>query len=175
MPTFEFEFIVEGPPYTANNNDQKKKSEWKQSVGKAAYAKWIADGRSESILPLRIRLEVYVTTYCRSILYDVDNILKWTLDGLKPENESEIPYNMNAKPKKSRRKKSAERYEAIYADDQLIFKVTSERIELNKEELILPSPLLDQASQDFREFLHIVIRWKEREEDNNANSTTNNT
>ena len=99
MATVEFEFIVEGPPYTANHDESKPKTDWKQSVGRAAYAQWIADGRSPDALPTPEDIECHVTTYCRDTLYDVDNVLKWTLDGLKSDNDAARFKFTNAKQK----------------------------------------------------------------------------
>lgn len=158
MPIAEFEFVVEGPPYTANNKNPKKKIELKLSVGKAAYVQWVADGRSIDALPLNQALEVYITTYCDIILYDVDNILKCTLDGLKEETDPARFDSMNTK-----QKALSLTYRPIYKDDQLIYKLTSERIERGTLAYALDSPsfLVEQAvkRQPFAEFLHIVLRW----------------
>lgn len=67
MPEISFEFVVQGPPYSANNDASKPKTDWKQAVGVAAYNQWIADGRSNDLLPIKAAMEAYVTTYCRNV------------------------------------------------------------------------------------------------------------
>ena len=156
LATAIFEFIVEGPPCSANISASRPKIDWEQRVGKAAYAQWATDKRSEDILPLRLPLDVHVTTYCGAVRHDVDSVLKWTLDGLKTQSVDDLK-TMNRKQKETARK-----YKAIYADDNLIFRVTSERIEL-KGGLTTPEPLVALAAQDYAEFLHIMIRWIEKD------------
>ncbi len=138
--------------------------DWQQKVGVAAYSQWIADART-SALPLDMPLEMYVTTFCQDVLYDVDNVLKWTLDGLKPRSDPQRLAKMNRKQSQLH-----QTYQAIYADDQLIYKLTSERIDLNVdiagkiEEALLPFLVTRAITiSKFVEFLHITLFWEEKE------------
>ncbi len=100
-------------------------------------------------------MEVYVTTYCRDVLYDVDNVLKWTLDGLNA-NEPPLLSNRN-------QREIANTYKRIYKDDALIYKITSERIDLRSADFKLPSDLVTDAIAKFDEFLHLVLTWESEE------------
>lgn len=164
MPQNRFEFVVEAPPCTANNDNSKRKTEWKQAVGVAAYRQWIAEGRSRDALPITAAMEVYVTTYCRDVLYDVDNVLKWTLDGL---NASEPPLLSNRN-----QREIADTYKCIYKDDALIYKITSERVAFgtwtqltsnNISELVYGAIRRYMEPDKQKDFMHIVLVWAESE------------
>ncbi len=154
-----FEFVVNGPPYSGNNDVSKPKTDWKQAVGQAAYQQWLADGLNEALLPLTMPLEVFVTTYCTNDIYDVDNVLKWTLDGLSVDNRPAD--NLNSK-----QAQRAAKYKSIYADDRQIFRITSERVDVRGRQIESSAPplvLTMQEREDAVDFLHIRIVREEGE------------
>ena len=127
---------------------------------------WIADGRSSDLLPIKAAMEAYITTYCRNVCQDVDNVLKWTLDGL---NAKERPRSFS----NNKQAKIADTYKFIYDDDKQIYKLTSERIEadtwtqLASEDVsTLVYEAIDKYSQPNRlgEFMHIMLVWEESED-----------
>lgn len=164
MSKQRFEFVVEGPPCSANSDDSGRKTDWKQAVGLAAYRQWTLERRSSELLPIPATLEVYVTTYCRDVVYDVDNVLKWTLDGL---SATERPQRLN-----HNQRRIDPLYKNICEDDKQIYKLTSERVEVDiwtqlasQEVSALVYEAIDRYSQPNNpgEFMHLVLVWEESE------------
>lgn len=83
-------------------------------------------------------LEVTITTYFTALQRDVDNVIKPILDGMKG---------------------------AIYVDDAEIYKVTSQRYNLNVPVVIEgPSLLLAQALNANDELVYVELSWELSEE-----------
>lgn len=116
----------------------KKHNDWKKTVGRAALQQWILDGRQLEELPLHIPIEIVITNFFTVMPRDVDNILKPILDGLK---------------------------NTIYRDDAVVYKLTSERIDLKaKYTLNNPNAFLGNAlleAQEPKELVHIIIIWEQ--------------
>jgi len=139
MAKTSFEFVVIGAPFSVNSakKQSKKHGEWKREVGRTAKDQWIKDGRNSSDLPLAVPMEVTITTFFTQSRRDVDNVVKPILDGLK---------------------------KVIYEDDGEIYKLTSQRIDLNlRTRIEAPSPLLDAALEEWEELVHIVLTWETKE------------
>lgn len=133
MAKSSFEFVVTGAPFSVNlaKKQSKKHADWKREVGRAAKDQWIRDGRDSSDLPLKIPMEIVITTFFTEYRRDVDNVVKPILDGLK---------------------------KVIYDDDGEIYKLTSQRVDLKlRTRLEAPSELLEVAFEDWEELTHIVL------------------
>jgi crossover junction endodeoxyribonuclease RusA len=72
-----FEFVIDGPPMSAQSRNRSKLAEWKARVRAAAEAHWTG-------VPFRQNVRVVVTYYHehRFALLDTDNMVKPILDAL---------------------------------------------------------------------------------------------
>lgn len=151
MPTVEFEFVVQGPPFSVNNDDSKKRRRWKNMVEGAAQKQWAVDERT-SLIPTSRPIEVLITTYYTTIEIDVDNVIKPILDALKSEQDG----------KPSRPKLQPTARFALYVNDNQVYKVTSQKYNLVEGALVdVDSEILADALAKYSEFVHIVIRWED--------------
>lgn len=135
-----FEFAIKGPPFSVNSakSQPRKHNNWKRTVGNAAKEQWNRDSPPGYVLPLDMPLEVTITTYFTALQRDVDNVIKPILDGMKG---------------------------AIYVDDAEIYKVTSQRYNLNVPVVIEgPSLLLAQALNANDELVYVELSWELSEE-----------
>ena len=137
MPTVEFEFVVQGPPFSVNiaKKQPKKHRDWKNTVGNAARSQWAAEERVARV-PTLLPVEVLITTFYTTIEIDVDNVIKPILDALKG---------------------------IVYANDSQVYKVTSEKVKRVDEEaeIEMTNPLLSEAVKKYREFVYIAVVWIE--------------
>lgn len=142
MPVFEF--LVEGPPKTANAKNKARYQNWIEFVRAAAKRQWPADQ-----LPLDplVAFTVEVVNYYRVTSDrpnppDVDNILKPILDALKG---------------------------VVYPDDIQVERVVSGRHDLADSPI--GPPLILEGLARFREFLHVRVRWEASENDNHTSGS----
>lgn len=145
----QFEFIVPGSPFSANNAKKNPKGHqrWKERVRGEAERQWTTDGRTEP-LPINVPLGIVITTFFTELEKDVDNVLKPILDSLKqPEVERQSPF--------------PGRTFALYSDDRLVYRLMSEKVDLKVSTTFdRPSPLLlDALDRGYPEFVDIVVQW----------------
>jgi crossover junction endodeoxyribonuclease RusA len=127
-----FEFIVEGPAVSL----KAKKTNPRR------YQKWIKTVRAAARKqwPPATRptsshgITATITNYYTLAPPDVDNIIKPILDALQT---------------------------VVYANDQQVYKVISEKFDLSEIDRIQnPGPLLGAALEKYTELLHIIVQWK---------------
>jgi Holliday junction resolvase RusA-like endonuclease len=126
-----FEFIVEGPAVSL----KAKKTNAKR------YQKWIKTVRTAAQKhwlsgkkpTTSAAVTVSITNYFTLAPPDVDNIIKPILDALET---------------------------VVYANDQQVHKVISEKSELTKARIQNPSALLATALEKYTELLHIIVTWE---------------
>lgn len=130
-----FEFIVEGPAVSLRAMKRSTKR----------YQKWIRTVRSAASkewpagkkLTYDSGILVNITNYYTLAPPDVDNIIKPILDALET---------------------------IVYADDQQVSKVTSEKVDLPHSSSVKnPSALLAAGLEKYSEVLHIVVTWAEED------------
>jgi Holliday junction resolvase RusA-like endonuclease len=125
-----FEFVVEGPAISSRAARKNAKK----------YQAWIRTVRDEAkrqwpdgASPTPLDVAVTITNYYEAVPPDVDNVIKPVLDALKM---------------------------LVYRDDQQVFKVTSGKVDLNLTRRVQNAgPLLAEALERSREFLHVVAEW----------------
>ncbi len=126
-----FEFIVQGPAVSL----KAKKTNARR------YQKWIRTVRAaaqkrwpNSRRPTDSQsVTVSIANYYTLSPPDVDNIIKPILDALQT---------------------------VVYVNDQQVYKVTSEKLDLlNLDRIRNPGPLLAAALEEHTELLHITVTW----------------
>lgn len=140
MAKVSFEFVIQGPPFSVNSAKKQphKHNRWKAEVGRAAREQWIKDNRALADLPLNQPTEIMITTFFQALALDVDNVVKPILDGLKG---------------------------VLYVDDKDIYKLISQRFDLNTiADIDFPTPLLMEALGETQELVYIVLTWEKGEE-----------
>ena len=133
MPLFEF--VVEGPPVSLNAKEGSPHS-------RRRYREWMrkVNASAAAVWPAGDTptssdlIVVHVTNYFTVAPPDVDNIIKPICDAL---------------------------IGLVYGDDRQVYKVISEKADLNQQVSISnPSPLLAQALAVYDELVHIVVTWE---------------
>jgi len=129
-----FEFIVEGPPVSLKA----------KKTNNRRYRRWIKTVSSAAQArwpvgkkPATSTVTVNITNYYTLSPPDVDNIIKPLLDALNG---------------------------IVYIDDQQVYKVISEKVDLSSNPRIEnPSALLAEALGKYTELLFIVAAWEEED------------
>lgn len=128
-----FEFALEGPPVSLNAKEgtPRSRKRYRDWVHKVGAAAQAV--WSSEVAPVTSnRVLVTVSCYHSVAPPDVDNILKPICDGMKG---------------------------VVYEDDNQIWKVVSQRIDLLTEEIPDPDEILSAALDKFSEIVYVVVVW----------------
>lgn len=125
-----FEFVVPGPPVSAQARNSARLAEWKRIVRRAAETKWNRRGRPK---PVMSNVRIQVTYYHDSdeVRIDEDNLLKPIQDSLNG---------------------------LVYADDRFVTDASAhKRRRYGKYFVADLGPVQLQGFRTKREFLHVVV------------------
>lgn len=131
MPRFAF--IIEGPPVSLNAKEGKPHA-------RKRYRDWMSkvNTAASAVWPegqtatSSETVEVRITNYFTLAPPEIDNIIKPILDALN---------------------------NLVYEDDKQVFRVVSERVDLQAASISNPDPLLAQALATYDEIVHVIVIW----------------
>jgi hypothetical protein len=154
MPEVLFDFVVFGSPHSANNRNAKSRDMWLNAVRKAARARWAKLGFQSTLGKdgaAKVEIVHYTTAH-----KDVDNIIKYTIDGVRIPDAYR---NLVNKAKKQGRPVVGQPPFHVFEDDGIVQQVLCRRINLNGFlEVGDPTSELADALQTGREFVHVLVR-----------------
>lgn len=130
----EIEFVMQGPPVSLNARDgtPRSRKRYRDWVGAVKQAARIVYPAG-SLPTGSNEVSVVITCYHTEEPPDVDNIIKPIFDGMN---------------------------RVVYADDEQVMRVLSQRINRATETITGNSEVLVDALARFTEVVHIVVQWE---------------